>query len=322
MKTTVVIPNYNGIKYIGDCLKSLDRERRNPDSFHVLVVDNGSSDGSLKLVQKDFPWVEVIALPENTGFCHAVNVGIEASKTEFVLLLNNDTVVLEDFVVNLEKAIEEDDNIFSVNPMMLSMQDQSIMDDGGDEYNVFGWAYARGKDKPCADYGKRVEVFSACGGASIYRRNRILELGMFDELHFAYLEDVDLGYRARIHGYKNYYEPSAKVIHAGSASSGSRHNAFKAKLASANTAYVIGKNMPLLQIVWNLPFLILGFLVKTAFYTLKGMGLLYAKGYFVGIGRLFTPEGRAKKVKYNFENTKNYLKIQILLYKNAIKMIF
>lgn len=322
MKTTVIIPNYNGIKYIEDCLKSLDKERRSPNAFATIVVDNGSTDGSLELVRGRFPWVDVIALPNNTGFCHAVNVGIEAAETEYVLLLNNDTIVLENFVKNLEQAIEMDEKIFSVNPMMLSMQDQNIMDNGGDDYNVFGWAYARGKDKPCADYGKRVEVFSACGGASIYRRNVIVELGMFDELHFAYLEDVDLGYRARIHGYKNYYEPNAKVIHAGSASSGSRYNEFKAKLASANTAYVIGKNMPLLQILWNLPFLVIGFFVKTSFYALKGMGVLYAKGYFAGIGRLFTPEGRAKKVKYNGRHTKNYLKIQYLLYKNAIKMFF
>ena len=100
-KTTVVIPNYNGIKYIRACLDSL-KNIQEEGQFHTLVVDNGSKDGSLEIIEKEYPWAELIPLSENTGFCHAVNVGIEASRTEYVLLLNNDTIVKTGFVKNLE----------------------------------------------------------------------------------------------------------------------------------------------------------------------------------------------------------------------------
>lgn len=146
-----------------------------------------------------------------------------------------------------------------------------LLDDAGDGYCVFGWAYSRGKGRPAAEYEKPCRVFSACGGAAIYRKEIFEKIGYFDKLHFAYLEDLDIGYRANLYGYRNYYEPSAQVIHYGSASSGSRYNAFKTELAAANNLYVIGKNMPLLQLIWNLPFLLPGFFIKFLFFCKKRM---------------------------------------------------
>lgn len=312
-KVTIVIPNYNGIKYIRGCMDSLRSQREEGISFEIIVVDNASKDGSLEILKQEYTEAEVIALDTNTGFCHAVNVGICASKTPYVILLNNDTVVKSGFVAALQKAIEEDARIFSVSPMMLSMQDENIIDDAGDGYSLFGWAYARGKGKPASNYEKKVDVFAACGGASIYRKSVFEEIGYFDENHFAYLEDIDIGYRARIYGYRNVYEPAAKVLHAGSATSGSRYNEFKTKLSSANNAYMIGKNMPLLQLLCNLPFLILGFLVKAAFFSLKKMGMLYIKGYVSGIARCFTKEGRKNKISFRMKHFVNYFQIQISL---------
>lgn len=106
IKTTVVIPNYNGIKYMEDCLTFLSRCKET--EFATIVVDNGSSDGSRELVAEKFPWVELIVNEENLGFCKAVNQGIRASRTPYVLLLNNDTVVDDRFVANLEKAWTRD----------------------------------------------------------------------------------------------------------------------------------------------------------------------------------------------------------------------
>lgn len=310
-KVTVVIPNYNGIKYIRDCMDSLYKQE--DISFEILVVDNGSKDGSLEILKTEYVDAKVIALEENTGFCHAVNVGIQNSGTPYVILLNNDTVVKPGFVEALQEAIEESERIFSVSSMMLSMADESRIDDAGDGYSMLGWAYARGKGKPAARYEKRAKVFAACGGAAIYRKEIFEKIGYFDENHFAYLEDIDIGYRARIHGYRNAYEPKAKVIHAGSATSGSRYNEFKTKLSSANNAYMIAKNMPLLQWLLNLPFLLVGFLIKAFFFSMKKMGGLYVKGYWKGACRIFTKEGRKHKVRFRVKHLWNYIKIQIWL---------
>lgn len=318
-KTTVVIPNYDGMKYIRDCLDSLNRLREESD-FHIIVVDNGSKDGSLEVISEEYPEVELIPLPENTGFCHAVNVGIEGSRTPYVLLLNNDTKVLPGFIKCLEETMEESENIFSVNPLMLTMQDENIVDNAGIRYCVLGWAFDRGKGKVAFDLAEKKDVFAACGGASLYRREVFETIGLFDESHFAYLEDVDMGYRAKIFGYRNVYEPRAKVVHAGSGTSGSRYNEFKTRLSSANNAYLIGKNMPLLQLLLNFPFLVLGFLVKALFFTKRKMGMLYVKGYFEGIKRCFTEEGKLHKVSFQWKNLKNYCKIQILLYIDTIRV--
>ena len=311
-KVTVVIPNYNGIKYIRGCMDALRLQKELP--FDTIVIDNGSKDGSLEVLQEEYGEARVIALKENTGFDYAVNLGIKESQTPYVILLNNDTVVKPGFVQALVEAIEEAEDIFSVSSMMLSMQDESIIDDAGDGYSLLGWAYARGKGLPAKQFEKKVEIFAACGGAAIYRKSIIEEIGDFDENHFAYLEDIDIGYRAQIYGYRNIYEPRAKVIHAGSATSGSRYNEFKTRLSSANNAYMIGKNMPLLQLLINLPFLFLGFLVKACFFARKKMGMLYIKGYCSGIARCFTPEGRKHKVKFKLKHFVNYFKIEIALF--------
>ena len=113
-KVTVVIPNYNGIRFLEECLNALYRQEEDTPSFLVLVVDNGSSDGSLELLREKFPQTEVIPLSENTGFCHGVNVGIQHSRTPYVILLNNDTKVYPGFVKALYRAIEGKKDAFSV----------------------------------------------------------------------------------------------------------------------------------------------------------------------------------------------------------------
>lgn len=318
---TVVIPNYNGIKYIEDCLETLYAQNRENCDFEVLVVDNGSEDGSVRLIKEKFPQTKLILLQENTGFCHAVNVGIEAADTLYVILLNNDTKVFDGFVSSLYHAIEQKPEAFSVSARMLMWDKPELIDDAGDRYCVLGWGYARGKGKPASAYEEAVEVFSACGGAAIYRKEIFEEIGYFDELHFAYMEDMDIGYRARIYGYRNYYEPTAKVLHFGSASTGTRYNERKTILASANNVYVIGKNMPFLQVLWNLPFLCIGFFVKFLFFCKKRMGKLYIKGLWKGFLRSFSEEGRKHKVPFKMKHLKNYLAIQGQLYANAIRII-
>lgn len=319
-KITVVIPNYNGKKYLKTCLEALYTQVEQTPEYKVLVVDNASGDGSIEEAEDLFPQTEVIRLETNTGFCHAVNVGIQASDSPYIILLNNDTRVEAAFVKSLYDAIEKEPEIFSVSACMLMWDRPDLLDGAGDLYNVLGWAFARGKGCPAAKYDKPTRIFSSCGGAAIYRRSILEQIGLFDEQHFAYLEDLDLGYRARIHGYYNLYEPKAKVLHYGSASTGSRYNEFKTRLSAANNLCVVYKNMPVLQIIWNLPFLLLGFLVKWLFFVRKGMGSIYLQGLKGGWKRCLSGEGRACKVRFKFNNILHYFQIQWELYVNLLKI--
>lgn len=313
-ETTVIIPNLNGIKYLKNCLESL--QTCEETEFPVVVVDNGSTDGSAGLVEREFPSVTLIRFPENRGFSAAVNAGIRAARTPFVILLNNDTTVERHFVSFLTNAVKEDGKYFSAGAKMVSMDDPDVIDDAGDYYCALGWAFARGKGKRRDRYDRRCNVFAACGGAAVYRTDVLKELGLFDEAHFAYLEDIDIGYRARLHGYLNRYEPKAVVRHAGSASSGSRYNEFKIRLSSRNSVYLIGKNMPPLQIALNLPFLLAGFFVKYLFFVKKGFGRLYVTGLCKGLKLSLSEKGKARKIPYRKGCFHIYVRIQAELWYN------
>lgn len=321
IEITVVIPNYNGLRFLEECLQALYTQASGTPEYEVVLVDNGSSDGSVEFVRENYPKVRIEALTENTGFSYAVNVGIEKSAAEYVILLNNDTKVKAEFIKCLYEAIETRPQAFSVSAKMLMWDKPELIDDAGDRYCVFGWAFARGKGKPSELYHTPCEVFSACAGAAIYRRSVFDEIGLFDVEHFAYMEDIDVGYRARIFGYRNYYEPRAEVIHYGSASSGSRYNEFKASLASANNVCVVWKNMPLLQWIINLPFLLIGFFAKFLFFCKKGMGRIYLRGLAKGFSLAFTPAGRKHKVRFQPKNLRHYLAIQGQLYLNVFRFL-
>ena len=224
-RTTVIIPNYNGTAFVGPCLRSLVPQCG--ADVRVLVVDNGSEDGSDKTAEA-FSGVEVLRLGENTGFTGAVNAGVLAAKdSEYVILLNNDTVVGKHFVSELIAAMDRHPDAFSAQARMRTLRDPKILDGAGDIYSVFGWAFERGKGAPARKYAKEEPVFCACAGAAIYRTDVFLALGGLDPAYFAYLEDVDLGWRAKRAGWENYYAPAANVLHAGSGTTGSRGNTFK-----------------------------------------------------------------------------------------------
>ena len=279
IQTTIVIPNYNGLKFMEPCFAAL--EKQTVRDFKILVVDNGSGDGSVEWLKEH--QIPSIFLEENTGFTGAVNVGIRASDTPYVLLLNNDTEVEPNYVEVMEREIKRSDRIFSVSGKMIQMYHPELMDDAGDMYSILGWAYQRGVGQPVERYNRPRRVFSACAAAAIYRRSVFDEIGLFDPMHFAYLEDIDVGYRARLYGYENLYCPDAVVYHVGSGTSGSKYNSFKVRLAARNNIYLAYKNMPLWQLILNLPFLITGYLVKYLFFLKQGFGKDYVSGALEGI---------------------------------------
>ena len=313
MEVSVVIPNFNGIAFLDSVLASLEGQTLN--NFEVILVDNGSTDGSCSFVTANYPWVHLIELSENFGFCGAVNAGIRAAKAPYVLLLNNDTEVKEDFVEEMLAAIRRHKNAFSCGARMVQYHDRDKLDDVGNYYCALGWSFARGRGKDIHAYETEDKIFSACAGAAIYRKKIIEKIGYFDEEHFAYLEDTDIGYRARIYGYENWYAAKAIVYHVGSGTSGSRYNQFKTRYSSRNNIYLIYKNMPLLQIILNLPFLVAGFLVKFLFFAVKGMG----KEYAAGIKNGFSISMKNKKVPFRMKHLPNYCKIQLELWINIVR---
>ncbi|MBR2258682.1 MAG: glycosyltransferase family 2 protein [Blautia sp.] len=313
---TVIIPNFNGIQYLPCLMESLSRQTEK--NFSVLIVDNGSTDESLDYLRRNWPKAEILPLEKNYGFSYAVNAGIQACKTPLVVLLNNDIEAEEGFVEALAAAVRRHPGAFSCQAKMIAFYDRDRLDGAGDLYCALGWAYARGKGKPAHTYEKEETVFACCAGAAIYRRDRLTELGLFDDAHFAYLEDVDLGYRARLKGYENWYVPSAAVYHVGSGTSGTRHNAFKTRYSSRNNVYLIYKNMPLPQILLNIPFLLPGFLIKGLYFILKGLGKEYFGGLKEGIA--LSAKNRGSKAKG--AGFRVYASIQTELWGNMLRLLF
>ena len=304
-KVTVIIPNYNGLQFMEPCLKAL--EGQNYKEFDLLVVDNGSQDGSGEWLRER--GIPTLFLGENTGLSGEVDAGSRAVSTPYVILLNNDTEPLPDYVGELVRCLDRFPEVFSASSKMIQLYHKDLMDDAGDMYSVLGWAYQRGVGQPSSGYQRACQVFAACAGAAIYRREVFEEIGYFDESHFAYLEDIDVGYRARIYGYRNVYCPTAKVYHVGSGTSGSKYNSFKVRLAARNNLYLNYKNMPLPQLILNAVPIGMGMAVKYGFF--KKLG--FAEDYREGVREGFATLKQCRKVPYRPEHLKNYVQIQLEL---------
>lgn len=203
-------------------------------------------------------------------------------------------------------------HVFSCSALMIQNQNHELVDDAGDELAVLGWGFAPDRDKPVSGCGVPHEVFSSCAGAAIYRKAVFDEIGLFDESFFAYLEDMDVGYRARLAGYRNLYNPYAKVYHLGSASSGSRHNAFKVELSARNSMYMMKKNMPVWQYILNLPFIVAGIAIKTVYFAKKGIAGAYIRGIYRGIF--------GKQIHCRIK-TATAVRLQVWLFRGLIKRV-
>ena len=319
MKLSVIIPNYNGIMYLSKCLNALSNQDFR--DFDVIVVDDASSEEGVEDVVASYPGVRLIKHEVNRGFAASVNDGIMASDAKYVFLLNNDAYVDDGCLRELVSSIEKDgeySRTFSVQCKMLSAVNHALIDNAGDFYNILGWARSRGKDKLADSHSKAGEIFSACAGAALYNRKILIDLGMFDENHISYLEDVDLGYRARIHGYINMYEPKARVFHEGSATSGSRHNEFKVFLSARNSILIRFKNQTLLQKIINFPAQETGVIIKQLFFRNKGLGKAYRKGLKEGRMIKKTESERQKKVIFDSAKRKRAWAIELEMLKNLI----
>ena len=317
-KTLVIIPHYNKLVLLKECLYHL--EEQTYSNFDILIVDNGSSDGSSEYIYdicKNNKRYHHILLNNNTGFAYAVNRGFEFSINagfQFSILLNNDAYVEKDFVKELVLSIQKDNRTFAVSSMMINYHNKNLVDSFGDNYMLLGWAFQGHIGENVNEILKNDECFSACGGASIYKNGIIKEIGFFDENFFAYLEDIDLSYRAKLFGYKIRNCYTARCYHLGSATSGSKYNEFKVRTSARNSIYLIYKNMPYIQILINIFPLFLGIIIKQIFFSFKGFGL----DYFFGIHEGFTKVKNINKNNFSKFGILTYIKIEFELIINTL----
>jgi GT2 family glycosyltransferase len=300
---SIIIPNYNGRHFLKECLESVVAAMQPTDE--VIVVDNGSTDGSQGYIQDSFPQVRLIENSWNTGFSHAVNQGIRQAAGDYVFLLNNDTFIEKEAIRHLVEAIETDETVLSVNGLMLDYLRRDRLDGAGDSLTIFGWAYRRKMDYLNAGI-KSQRVFSSCGGATLYRRKIFDEIGYFDEDYFAYYEDVDIGFRGNVHGYKNLLAADAVIYHHRQGTSGQGRNVFKTRLSARNSIYMVYKNLPLWMLLLNLPFLAAGHFIKYLFYARHRLNGTYWQGVREALGNLGKIQRHQRK-----KALKNYLWIQL-----------
>ena len=276
MRIDIVIPNWNGKDLLRACLDSLRQQVHKDHS--VIVVDNGSEDGSPGMLQQ-YPEVTCISWPENRGFSVAVNAGIKLSTAPLIFLLNNDTELHENCLQELAAAAEEypNDDFFAAK--MLNYHDHSLLDGAGDAFLRGGVGYRLGTMEPDgALYSTPRQCFGACAGAALYRREMLQKTGGFDEDFFAYLEDVDLNLRANSRGMCCRYVPRAKVFHVGSATSGSKINAFTIRLSTRNNFNVLLKNYPFILLLRFAPVIFIYQFFWFCFVLKKGQIPAYCKG--------------------------------------------
>ena len=266
---SVIIANLNGEVYLPDCLQSLSSQTFR--DFEVILVDNGSTDRSLSLVKKDFPWVKVISLETNTGFARANNIGFESSSSEFVATLNNDTIAGPGWLQALYDAAKNNSDTGMVASKIYLGKEGRELDSAGMLLYPDGMTRQRGHgEEDNGQFDGSIEVLFPSACAALYRHEMLKETGYFDEDFFSYCEDADLGLRARLAGWKAVLAAGATVRHLYS-QTGGRYSQFKAFHVERNHFWVLNKDLPLSYII-RFPF-------YTAWrYIIQVYGLLSGQG--------------------------------------------
>lgn len=255
-KISIIIPNWNGKHFLKNCLESLKKQTF--QDFETIIIDNGSSDGSVEYIKNYYPEVIIEQFSENKGFSIAINKGIELSNGNYIFLLNNDTEVEKRCLQVLNRILDKRKDIGFCATKMLYFYDRNKINDCGDVFSIYGIAHQGGKGENNGwKYNKEELVFGACAGAAIYQKEVFNKIGTLDDIFFAYLEDIDLSFRAQLFGFKCLYIPEAIVYHIDGGTSKKIDN-FSRFLTLRNSLYVITKNLPFLLIVILLPFLIIG----------------------------------------------------------------
>lgn len=240
---TVIVVNYNGGEMICKCIRAL--EQQSFRDFVIVVVDNSSADGSVSSIRKKFATVMVLELGSNVGFAGGVNHALRnCNLGPLVALLNPDAFPAVDWLENLVNAAQAYPEYASFGSKMYSDAAQLHLDGVGDAYHVSGLAWRKGHgSQNSPQYDHAIEIFAPCAAAALYRVDALMTVDLLDEEFFLYAEDIDLGFRLRLAGFRAVYVPTASVIHIGSAFVG-KHSEFQIYYGHRNLVWVYVKNMP------------------------------------------------------------------------------
>lgn len=271
-KVTVVIVNWNGERYLDRCLSSLLAQTVIP--HEIILVDNASSDASLDIVRR-YPVVRILELTENLGFARGNNVAIEAaaSESEWIALLNPDAFPEPRWLEALLSAARENSKFDVFGSKLVKADKPTVLDGAGDAYHISGLVWRMGHGAPVSSHPEYAgEVFSPCAAAALYRRRALLDVGGFDENYFCYVEDVDIGFRLRLAGYRCLFVPASVAHHIGSATTGGRHSEFALYHGHRNLVWTFVKDMPGILFWLLLPLHVLMNLGSILWFTLQGRG--------------------------------------------------
>lgn len=258
-RLSIVVLNWNGIAHLPECLESLQRQL--DEDYQVIVVDNGSVDGSIEYIMESFPDVQVVANSTNLGFCEGANQGIETAEGEFVLLLNNDTRCEPNFlreVIHCWSTAPGD--VIGIFPKVLYYDRPDVINSAGARWTRFGFWQPFSDGRPDSNAGQHPwYVFGDRFIAPCFRANLIRALGGFDEDFFSFHEDLDVCYRANLSGYRFLLCPSAVVYHKMSQTlkDGTIASSLKLRLGLRNYAFVLIKNYSMLNLLLYSPWFVL-----------------------------------------------------------------
>ena len=271
-KVTVIIVNWNGEHFLFRCLSALMSQTIKPQE--IILVDNASSDGSLEFARR-FPAVRLLAQDRNTGFARGNNLAIEAAaaESEWIALINPDAFAEPRWLEALLVAAESNSRFDVFGSKLINASAPMLLDGAGDVYHLSGLVWRRGHGIPAAALqGSEYEVFSPCAAAALYRRSALLEVGGFDEDFFCYVEDVDLGFRLRLAGYRCLYVPKSVVHHVGSGTTGGKNSDFSVYHGHRNLVWTYVKDMPGILFWIFLPLHLAMNLVVLAVFAWRGQG--------------------------------------------------
>lgn len=239
---TIVVVNWNGRAYLEKCLGSL-RAQTYP-AREIVLVDNGSTDGSIAFVRAQFPEVQIVALPYNAGFAAGNNCAMRAARGDYIALLNNDAYAEPDWLARMIETAEQHPEAGLIACKLLYAHDPRLINAAGLalDWAGFCWEWRGGAVDDPQDSAIQ-ECFGPSGAAALYRRVMLDEIGLFDEDFFAYAEDADLNWRALRAGWRCLYVPAARAYHISSATAG-EGSAFKARLLGRNKIWLLVKNVP------------------------------------------------------------------------------
>ena len=299
---SIIIPNLNGLKHLEYCIPSIYSQKREIDGkgnrleYDLIVVDNGSIDDSVKFLEKNYPEVTIIKFGKNTGFAPAVNAGIKYSMQHFpgniILLLNNDIELKDDFLAQAVKTFHQYPDCGIAAVKMMNFTERNKFDDTGNFITKKGGtSYPRGNGViDTGQFDRSEYIFGACAGAAFYKEDVFSTIGIFDEKFFAYLEDIDVAFRAQLAGIKCVYQPKAVCYHQRGGSTISTFK-FQMRLNERNIVWVRFKNYPLFLYIMYQPFFFAARMRR--FYLIlrhNGFECLVSaiEGYMEGIFQVFS----------------------------------